>query len=64
MNKFLLKLAKESAIAFVVSGGATLLVTSNSFTTAALVAAAVAGGRAVVGVIVKDVGDEKNTPSL
>lgn len=64
MKKFVLKLAKESGIAFVVAGGATLLVTSDSISKAAVVAAVVAGLRAVVGVVVKDVGEEKNTPSL
>lgn len=64
MKTFVVKLVKESAISFVVTFGGVFLATSDSLSTSVIAAAAVAGLRAVVGVIVKDVGDPKNTPSL
>lgn len=65
MNGFLLKLVKESVVAFVVTAGGVFLAAPNGagLTASALSGLLVAGLRAVVGVVVKDVG-EKNTPSL
>lgn len=54
MKKFLVKLGRESLVAFVTFGGATLLTSSDSFSKAALVGMVGAGFRAVVGVIVRD----------
>jgi hypothetical protein len=54
LKKFLLKLGKESMVAFVTFGGATLLATPDSFGKAAAIAAVGAGFRAVVGVVIRD----------
>lgn len=62
--KFLGKLLRESLISFVVASGGAVLVTSGSIGRDVVVGAAVAGLRAVVGVLVKDFGEEKDTPSV
>lgn len=54
LKKFLVKLGRESLIAFVTFGGATLLATPDSLSKAAAIGALGAGFRAVVGVVVKD----------
>ncbi len=62
---FLVKVAKEAFVAFVVTTGGVFLAAPNGagLTSSVLAGAAVAGLRAVVGVVVKDVG-EKGTPSI
>lgn len=54
LKKFVYKLGKESLVAFVTFGGATLLATPDSFGKAAAIAALGAGFRAVIGVVVRD----------
>lgn len=62
---FLVKVAKEALVAFVVTTGGVFLAAPNDagLTASVLAGAAVAGLRAVVGVVVKDVG-EAGTPHL
>lgn len=61
---FAKRLAKETLTAFVVAGGGALLIASDSIGRDLLLGAAVAGLRAVVGVVVKDFGEFKDTPSV
>lgn len=63
-TKFVRRLGTEALVAFVVTTGGAVLVTSGSFTRDIIVGATVAGLRAVIGVVVKDVGENKDTPSL
>lgn len=60
---FLIKVAKEAVTTFVGTAGSVFLAFGDGLEKAALVGGVVAGVRAVIGVIVKDIG-EKNTPSL
>jgi hypothetical protein len=60
---FLKKLVKEVAVVFVVAFG-TVLLASPGLSGAAAIAGLVAGVRAVVGVLIKDVGEDKDTPHL
>ncbi len=64
-KSFLVKLGKEALVAFIVTTGGVFLAAPNGagLTTSVLSGAVVAGLRAVVGVLVKDVG-EAGTPSL
>lgn len=61
---FLLKSVKEAVVTFVSVGGTTFLAFGSGLEKAALVAAAVAGVRAVVGVVVRNVGTEQDSPHL
>lgn len=63
MNAFLKKLAKDVVTVFVVTSAGLLVVPGTGFGRAELLAAAVAGLKAVLGVLVKDVGEE-NSPHL
>lgn len=60
---FVKRLAEECLYAFA-GGFAVALQTSGDFSTAALTGAAVAGGRAVVGVLAKRFGADKDKPSV
>lgn len=60
---FVKRLAEECGYVFVGSF-ALALQTSGDFSTAALSGAVIAGGRAVVGVIAKRFGADKDKPSL
>lgn len=64
-KSFLVKVVKEAFVAFVVTSGGVFLVAPNNsgLTASVLAGAAVAGLRAVVGVLVKDVG-EADAPHL
>lgn len=62
-KEFLSRLGKEMLVAFVVTAGAALLAGTGG-AGAIAVAAAVSGGRAVVGVIVRNFGEFQNTPHL
>lgn len=59
---FLKKVVKEAAVVFVVSFG-TVLLAGPGLSAAAAIAGLVAGVRAVVGVVIKDVGEE-DSPHL
>lgn len=59
---FLKKLVKEAAVVFVVAFG-TVLLAGPGLSAAAATAGLVAGVRAVVGVVIKDVGEE-DSPHL
>ena len=62
-KEFLSRTWREILVAFVVAlGMAVLAGTGLSF--AAVLAGLVAGGRAVVGIIVRNMGEFKDTPSL
>ena len=60
---FLKRLVEEAAYAFV-GGFAVALQTSGDLSTAALTGAALAGVRGVVGVLVKNFGEDKDKPSV
>lgn len=59
---FLKKVVKEAAVVFVVAFG-TVLLAGPGLSAAAATAGLVAGVRAVVGVLIKDVGEE-DSPHL
>jgi hypothetical protein len=63
MKSFVVKLVKDVATVFVVTSAGLLVVPGTGFGKAELIAAAVAGLKAVLGVLVKDIGEE-NTPHL
>jgi hypothetical protein len=62
-KEFAKKLVKESAVIFVVSFG-TILLATPGLSAAAAVAGLIAGARAIVGVLVKNVGEDKESPHL
>lgn len=62
-KEFLSRLGKEAVVAFIVTAGTALLVGTGGVSAVAL-AAAVAGGRAVVGVVVRNFGEFQDTPHL
>lgn len=55
-KKFLLATVKEAVVTFVSVAGTTFLAFGSGLEKAALVAAGVAGARALIGVVVKNVG--------
>lgn len=61
-KKFISKVVKEAAIVFVVAFG-TVVLAGPGLSAAAVIAGIVAGVRAVVGVIIRNVG-EKDSPHL
>lgn len=62
-KEFLVKLVKESAVIFVVTFG-TVLLGAPGLSAAAATAGLVAGARAIIGVLVKNVGEDKDSPHL
>jgi len=62
-REFLLKVAKEAVLTFVGTAGSVFLAFGDGLEKAAVVGGVVAGVRAVVGVIVKNVGTP-NSPHL
>ncbi len=60
---FLSRLGKEMLVIFVVTAGTALLAGTGGVGAVAL-AALTSGGRAVVGVIVRNFGEFQNTPHL
>lgn len=62
-KSFLVKSLKEAVLTFVGTAGTTFLAFGSGLEKAALVAAGVAGARAVIGVIVRNVGAE-DSPHL
>lgn len=60
---FLLKVAKEAVVTFVGTAGSVFLAFGDGLEQAALVGGVVAGVRAVIGVVVKNVGTP-DTPHL
>lgn len=62
-KSFLVKTAKEAVLTFVGVAGTTFLAFGSGLEKAAVVAAAVAGVRAVIGVVVRNVGTE-DSPHL
>lgn len=60
---FLVKVAKEAVLTFLGTAGTTFLAFGSGLEKAALVGGAVAGVRAVIGVVVKNVGTP-DTPHL
>lgn len=63
MKSFVVKLVKDVVTVFVVTSAGLLVVPGTAFGKAELIAAAVAGLKAILGVLVKDVG-EKDTPHV
>jgi hypothetical protein len=63
-SAFLAKLGKESLVSFVVTFGGVFLATGDGLEVAALSAGVVAAVRAVVGVVVRNVGAEQDSPHL
>jgi hypothetical protein len=61
-KEFLVKVVKEAAVVFVVAFG-TVVLAGPGLSAAAAIAGIVAGVRAVVGVLIKDVG-ETDSPHL
>lgn len=62
-KEFLVASAKEAVVTFVGTAGSVFLAFGEDLSSAALVAGCVAGVRAVIGVLVKNVGTE-DTPHL
>lgn len=62
-KEFLSRLGKEMLVVFVVTAGTALLAGTGGAAAIAL-AALGSGGRAVVGVIVRNFGEFQNTPHL
>ena len=62
-KEFLSRLGKEMLVAFVVTAGAALLAGTGGVGALAI-GALVSGGRAVVGVVVRNFGEFHNTPNL
>jgi hypothetical protein len=61
-KEFLKKTSKEAVVVFVVAAG-TVLLAGPGLSAAVATAAVIAGARAVVGVIIKNVGEE-DSPHL
>jgi hypothetical protein len=62
-KEFLSRLAKEAFVIFLVTLGTTILA-GTGLSGAAATAGLIAGARAVVGVVVRNLGEFKDTPSL